>query len=214
MQTRTALTGMLVSLVLLTGASARLAAQKPIPLDPGIGGNSLHPRGLQAGDIIVSTTSSKLVSENIRRVSGAEVSHAMLCIQADEKNPLVIEAVSPKVRRVGLDSALEGATVAVAFRHPEIDDAKLQKIVKFAADQVGKEYNTKGVVRQLLCYTSDKLCYFPSAGDKWYCSELVLGAYGNASLKILLTTDSKQAPGELANSKTSVLRYVGHLRAP
>jgi hypothetical protein len=107
---------------------------------------------------------------------------------------------------------LDDATVAVVFRHPLLNDTKSKKVVQFAREQQGKKLNTEEIARQLLCYKRGVLCSYPSKGETWSCSELVLGAYQQAGLTVILTTASGKAPGELA--RNSVLNYVGHLRAP
>ncbi len=54
-----------------------MAFQKPIALDPGVGGCSIGIAALQPADIIVSTTASPL-HEGIRIATRSVVSHAAL----------------------------------------------------------------------------------------------------------------------------------------
>lgn len=63
-----------------------------IPLDPGVGGQSIDENALSIGDIIVSTTPA-LISRVIRRATGSVVSHALVYIGGGQ----VVEAIGAGV---------------------------------------------------------------------------------------------------------------------
>ena len=95
-----------------------------IPLDPGVGGQSIGIQALQVGDVILSTT-DHLTSSVIRAGSGSQVSHAMLFVGQGGQ---VVEAVGGGVRLVPLEDAINDSTVAVAFRVAELSDDQRQQI--------------------------------------------------------------------------------------
>jgi uncharacterized protein YycO len=149
---------------------------KPIALDPGPGGCCVGPDALRAADIIVSTTKAG-ISGAIRVGTSWPVSHAALFVDGNE----VIEAIGEGVVRQDLATALSDDALAVVYRHPDMKPDIAQKIVRWAAGQIGKPYDTAGAV-----YSSDKIaCRI--AGPRpagFFCSELVLEAYKKGGLRL------------------------------
>ncbi|MDB5915682.1 MAG: hypothetical protein JWP22_4357, partial [Ramlibacter sp.] len=121
-------------------AEQDLAGALAIPLDPGAGGRSIGVGALQAGDIIVSTT-SQFVSRAIRLGTFSPVSHTMLYV-GDGK---VIEAIGSGVRETTLAAAMADAILAVAYRHPRLDAAHATVAVAYARTRIGNPYNYAGV---------------------------------------------------------------------
>jgi len=131
-----------------------------VPLEPGNGGISIGVPSLQAGDIIVSTT-SELPSAIIRYGTSSPVSHSMLYIG----DGLVIEAVGNSdggVRLVPIETALADSPFAVAFRYPGLTQDQVLRIRDYAANEVqaGKQFNYYGIFSQAL-YQLDKKYVLP-----------------------------------------------------
>lgn len=204
-------------------------AETNIPLDPGTGGKSIQPDVLQMGDIIVSTTSA-LISSAIKKVTNSEVSHTILYIG----DKLVVEAIGGGVTLHTIDEALQEATVAVAFRHQQMDTNTALKVRDFAGQQLGKPYNKYGIVKQLLfrldlwTFCKNKTGQDYDKCREWlgvinlgkgndnsfFCSELVISAFQNAGLPLTDTPPIWSTPGDivLLTFPNSPLGYIGHLR--
>lgn len=188
-------------------------AQDPIPLDPGSGGRSIGAGALVPGDLIVSTTDA-LISRLIQRATASPVSHAMIFAGDVRGEPSVIEAVAAGVRSVPLAEALEDASLAVAFRHPDADRQSVRRLLDYAGARVGNRYDSWGVAQQLLCRKAGVLCEVSTENHRWYCSELVLSAYQAARLPLSDGAPRWRAPGDLVRFQPSArLEYIGHLVA-
>ncbi len=202
-----------------------------IPLDPGNGGRSIGVEALQIGDIIVSTTDA-WISEAIRSASGSPVSHAMIYTGDGGQ---VVEAIGDGVVFRPLSEALAGATVAVAFRHPNLTEEQAWRIRDFVGQQIGKNYNYWGIIRQagfqldrrVFCSgkTGDeyqrcvdwvgRINLGTGTNDQFFCSQLVVAAYEQAGVPLTSTPPHWNSPGDIAELRLSgMLGYVGHLIAP
>jgi uncharacterized protein YycO len=210
-------------------AALTLQQSADIPLDPGAGGQSIGQDSLDVGDVILSTTSDA-VSRGIRAASGAQVSHSMLYVGGGQ----VVEAIGSGVVLRSLADAIGPASVAVAFRHPEITTEKALMVRDFAGQHLGKEYNYWGIVRQALfrldmaafCRGKSgedydkcrnwvgKVNLGAGGNDTFFCSQLVLAAFKHAGLPLTSTDAHWESPGDLAELRLSKrLGYVGHLKA-
>lgn len=196
------------------------------PLSPANGGRTITTSVLRRGDIIVSTT-TKLLSEAIRRRSGTEVSHSILYIGDGQ----VIEAVGAGVILRPLDEALSDASLAVAFRHPRIRLDQEERIRDFAMSQLGRRFNVWGLISHPRFGVLPGLCDQMPAADRtvcraWnglvnivrrgdnqlFCSQLVFAAYDSANLS-LGSIPGASSPGEIPTlNLLESLQYIGHLR--
>lgn len=200
-----------------------------IPLDPGTGGRSIGQDALEVGDIILSTTTAT-ISRAIRRMTSSAVSHSILYIG----NGQVVESVGSGVEMKSLQQALSGASVAVAFRKPNLTSNQGLQIRDFAGQQLGRSYNYWGIVRQARFRINSQACrlfsdpakrqqcenfvghVYLGAGqnDTFFCSELILAAYRHAGVPLTAQPPHWGSPEDLANLRlTGMLEYVGHLRA-
>jgi uncharacterized protein YycO len=201
-----------------------------IPLDPGTGGRSIGPDALAAGDIVLSTGDST-ISAAIRGATSAPVSHALLYVGDGQ----VVEAVASGVELHMLADAIADATVAVAFRHPSITAEQAARVRDYAGQQLGRPYDTWGVVRQA-AFRLDRAVFCSGksgeelerciswtgrvnlgtgTNDAFFCSQLVLAAYESAGVPLTSTPPTWSSPGEIAElSLSGTLGYVGHLKAP
>ena len=209
---------------------AARAFDADIPLDPGVGGQSIGMNALQVGDIILSTT-DVTISRAIRAATDGQVSHAMLYV---DQGGQVVEAVGDGVRLIPLGDAIASATVAVAFRVPGLTADQRQMIADAAGNQIGKPYNHIGIARQALFQIDQRLCSAlpnglsdrcrafagridmgTSSNDSFLCSELVLDAFRAAGQPLTTEQPNWASPDDIANLRFdfSKLRYIGHLKA-
>jgi hypothetical protein len=201
-----------------------------IPLDPGVGGQSIGMDALRVGDIILSTTDAA-ISRVIRSATGGKVSHAMLYV---DQGGQVVEAVGEGVLLRPLGDALADATVAVAFRVPALADDQYQIVADAAGRHIGEAYNRIGIARQALFQIDQRLCSTLPNGlldrcrafagridmgtpsnDSFFCSELVLEAFRAAGTPLTTVQPNWATPGDIAEFRFdySKLRYIGHLKA-
>lgn len=192
-----------------------------IPLDPGRGGRSIGLDALRPADIIVSTTDAA-ISQAIRAASGSSVSHAILYAGQGK----VVEAIGEGVVERRLSQAVDDASLAVAYRRPNLNHEQAQRIVAFARQQVGKAYDTRGLAGHGL-YTIARGTWVRAGilsdddarlnteiqdDDAFFCSELVMAAYAQGGDPLVRQPAHTASPDDLANLRLNgSLRYVGHL---
>jgi hypothetical protein len=202
-----------------------------IPLDPGIGGQSIGMSALEIGDIILSTT-DHITSTVIRVGSGSQVSHAMMYVGQGGQ---VVEAVGGGVRLIPLADAIADATVAVAFRVPGLTGDQKQIIADKVATYIGRDYDYIGVVRQGAFQIHRRVCsVLPDSArqncENWsgridlgrgsstdfFCSQLVIQAFADAGMPLTSRSANWNSPQDVADLyfRDGALAYVGHLKAP
>jgi hypothetical protein len=202
-----------------------------IPLDPGVGGQSIGIDALQIGDIILSTT-DHLTSTVIRAGSGSQVSHASLYVGQGGQ---VVEAVGGGVRLIPLAEAINDATVAVAFRVPGLSSDQRQQVADSIAAYIGRDYDYVGVVKQGLFQIDKRVCSVLPDGarqncENWtgridlgrgsstdfFCSSLITQAFTDAGVPITSRPPNWNSPQDLVDLafRDGALQYVGHLKAP
>lgn len=209
---------------------AARAFDAQIPLDPGVGGQSIGMNALQIGDIILSTTDAA-ISRAIRAMTSGQISHAMLYV---DQGGQVVEAVGEGVRLMPLGDAIATATVAVAFRVPDLSHDQRQMIADAAGNHLGQPYNHIGIARQAVFQIEQRLCATLPNGlsdrcrafagridmgtqsnDQFFCSELVLDAFRTAGRPLTSEQPNWASPDDIATLRFdySKLRYIGHLKA-
>ena len=243
----------LVSLCLLGGLSAcaarldatpgqalpKVQVQNRLLLTPTNGGRCMDAHELRAGDLLLSSANS-LTSVGIRVLSVTPVSHAALYVGDGQ----VVEAVASGVRvRSAADLVAEEATI-VAFRHPAMSESQAQALRSFSLAQVGKKYNTLGVVLQAPFTLQRQTCELPvvpglvrdfcirglaavqlgaARNDRFFCSQLVLQAYQHAQLPLTTADPLLVSPADLLHMREDdvpsvrtdqALQYLGHLKSP
>jgi len=191
---------------------------------------SIGSDALDVGDIIVSTT-SEFISGAIRHATGAPVSHTMLYIGDGDQ---VVEAIGEGVVFRPLADALASATVAAAFRHPDLTAEQRLRMRDFVGSHIDKPYNRWGIFNQAKFIINGAVCnllsgeayercrgfygrvYLGTASDEtFFCSELIIAAYEAAGVPLTNTQPNWGTPGAIADlGLTGKLSYVGHLKAP
>ena len=190
-----------------------------IPLDPGAGGMSIDQRALHISDIIVSTVGSSMVSRAIRVGTLSPVSHALLYIGYGQ----VVEAIGEGVVLRTLTESVKEATLAVAYRHPDLDETGALKVRDFVGRQIGKKYNYAGIAQQTIfkaCVLRGNIACAAIARtvtikrDEFFCSQLIFSAYSEAGVKLSETSPNWAEPGSIPKLyMKGTLDYVGHIKA-
>lgn len=178
--------------------------QKPIALDPGVGGTCIMYAALQPADIIVSTTSAG-ISGAIRVATGSVVSHAKLYIGNNE----VVEAIGTGVTRRTLDDSLGEDRLAVAYRYPHMTDGLAKSVINSALSNIGAKYSVKGAILagdQIACRIVG-----PQPAS-FFCSQLVAEAFRQAGAPLTELPSQCVTPEGIVNIATQKLTYVGHLK--
>jgi cell wall-associated NlpC family hydrolase len=186
--------------------------------------------------VIVSTT-SQTVSGAIRIITRSPVSHAVIYIG----NNSVIEAVEEGVTIKPIEEMLNGASLAVAFRYPNLTPTQTATINDFAFAQLGKRFNVLGILRhprfsilpencnaysgklKQACTNWRGLILLAvaiktgdtefSSKDEFFCSQLVADAYKKAGIDLFRVTSATTTPGDIPIlAQVGELRYVGHLK--
>jgi len=211
------------------GAGSRAMGDE-IPLDPGAGGMSIGTSALKPGDLIVTTTASP-VSGVIRAATQQPVSHVMMFVGQGGQ---VVEARGDGVRLKPLAEALQGATLAVAYRSPSVDEMKGLEISSRAGAYLDSGFDFVGIAkagffrlavaecrrrglpdtvcRSMVAWNMDG----SASEDRFFCSALVLRAYDDAGVRLTVTAPNWASPGDIPEYtlRDGLLEYVGHLIAP
>jgi hypothetical protein len=219
------------------GASP-LRVQNRLLLTPANGGQTITAESLKPGDIILSSTNG-VTSLGIRVLTVSPVSHAAIYLGDDT----VAEAVGAGIRARSTAEFVADESTIVAFRHPGITPEHAARMRTFAQGQVGKKYNTAGVVLQAPFTVQRQLCELPLVpslirdacirgiaaiqlgavqNDRFFCSQFVLEAYRHAQLPLTDADPRLVSPADLLHMREGdvpsiqigqALTYVGHLKA-
>lgn len=144
---------------------------------------------LEAGDIILSTTSAKR-STWIRTATGSDFSHAMLYT-----NKTIVHAAGPGVFTINPQRQLfsRGQSVVLRLRQPH--DCDLVKVCNYALAQGGALYTVPEAVLSVAMQATGQRALSPSQ----YCSRLVAQAYQSAGLELVANADFC-VPGQFLHS--------------
>ncbi|MGI4858963.1 MAG: YiiX/YebB-like N1pC/P60 family cysteine hydrolase [Janthinobacterium lividum] len=143
---------------------------------------------IRPGDVVLTTT-PEAASAIIRGVTGADISHAMICV-ADSS---VIDSTSDGVharnlRRIVLEPGCAGHVLRPVR---QLTTEQLQSVVSFARAAVGTRYTIAGAVKSVMAGVVP--------GRRQFCSRLVAQAYRSAGLDLVTDADFCH-PGELLSS--------------
>lgn len=162
----------------------------------------LNAAALQFGDIILTTTTSK-VSKAIRVSTKSDISHAMIYVEMHSVIDATAEGVQARnTQRLIFD---DECAVHVLRLSRGVSAEDIQAICNFARGQVGTQYSTKEAVRTAMCGTPR------SKTRKQFCSRLVSQAYASVGIQLVDDPDYC-SPVELKNS--ALLRKVEAATVP
>ncbi|KAA0696102.1 hypothetical protein DT594_01710 [Halopseudomonas laoshanensis] len=175
-------------------------------MEADINESELRPRVfvselIQLGDIVLTTTPDPM-SQTIRKVIGADISHAMICVGRSS----VIDSTGDGVHarnlvRLILEPGCAGYVLR-PVKHLTTD--QLDTAISFARAAVGTRYTSVGAAKSVLAGFG--------SGRRQFCSRLVAQAYRQAGVKLVSDADFCH-PGELLKSSalfevSNVLRYL------
>lgn len=156
-------------------------------------GPELRPRVfitslIQPGDVVLTTTPERM-SHAIRQVTGADISHAMICVGQSS----VIDSTGDGVHARNLDRIfLEPGCSGYVLRPVKpLTTDQLLAVISFARAAVGTRYTKAGAAKSVLAG------FIP--GRRQFCSRLVAQAYRSAGIDLVPDADFCH-PGELHKS--------------
>lgn len=162
-----------------------------------MGESELRPRvfiaGLiQPGDVVLTTTPESM-SQTIRKFTGADISHAMICVGTSS----VIDSTGDGVHARNLERIiLEPGCAGHVLRPVKLlSTDQLRSVISFARAAVGTRYTKSGAAKSVLAGFV--------AGRRQFCSRLVAQAYRDAGVNLVSDADFCH-PGELLDSAALV----------
>jgi hypothetical protein len=147
---------------------------------------------IQPGDIVLTTTPEP-VSQAIRKVTGADISHAMICVGTSS----VIDSTGDGVHARNLERIIlePGCAGHVLRPAKPLSADQLRSVISFARAAVGTRYTRAGAAKSVLAGFV--------AGRRQFCSRLVAQAYRDAGVNLVSDADFCH-PGELLKSMALV----------
>lgn len=162
-----------------------------------MGESELRPRVfvtdlIQPGDVVMTTTPDPM-SQTIRKFTGTDISHAMICVDTSS----VIDSTGDGVhaRNLGRIILEPGCAGHVLRPVKPLSTDQLRSVIFFARAAVGTRYTTTGAAKSVLAGFV--------AGRRQFCSRLVAQAYRDAGVNLVSDADFCH-PGELLNSAALV----------
>ena len=149
----------------------------------------LRQNVLQAGDIVLSTT-SKPISSAIRTIIGSDISHALLCLGGNSVIDATGDGVHARNTQYHLFDA--GHPVYLLRARAPLSLEQTRKITDYARSKIGSRYTTAETLNVIARRTRE-------AGDRQFCSRLVAQAYAHAGI-LLFDAPSFCSPADLKNS--------------
>nr|WP_315594113.1 YiiX/YebB-like N1pC/P60 family cysteine hydrolase [uncultured Cupriavidus sp.] len=147
---------------------------------------------IQPGDVVLTTT-PELMSRAIRKVIGADISHAMICVGKSS----VIDSTGDGVHARNLERIILEPGCAGHVLRPvkPLTTDQLHSVISFARAAVGTRYSVPGAAKSVLAGLV--------AGRRQFCSRLVAQAYRNAGANLASDADFCHL-GELLKSEALV----------
>lgn len=160
-------------------------------------GPELRPRVfitslIQPGDVVLTTTLESM-SQTIQKVTGSDISHAMICVGQSS----VIDSTGDGVHARNLDRILlePGCSGYVLRPVNPLTIEQLRTVIAFARAAIGTRYTRIGAAKSVWAGLVP--------GRRQFCSRLVAQAYRSAGINLAPDADFCH-PGELQKSKALV----------
>lgn len=135
------------------------------------------------GDVLFFKKTNSLISRMIASVTKSEYTHVALIIDYDKKTNIatIIESdrfIKTRVRKIQIDNNHIIYTTGIKPKE------QVNKIVKFASQSIGMEYDYLQILGLFLALTfkGDRYSYFNSK-NKLICSELIDMSYFSSGVK-------------------------------
>lgn len=143
---------------------------------------------IQPGDVVLTTTPEPM-SQMIRKVTCADISHAMICVGKSSVIDSTGEGVHARnLKRLILEPGCAGHVLRMIR---PLTSEQLLSVISFARAAVGTQYTQIGAAKSVLAGLVP--------GRRQFCSRLVAQAYRDAGVNLVLDADFCH-PGELLNS--------------
>lgn len=154
---------------------------------------------IQPGDIVLTTTLEP-VSQMIRKATGADISHAMICVGKSS----VIDSTGDGVHARNLARLILEPGCAGHVLRPvrPLTTDQLLSVIAFARRAIGTRYTITGAAKSVLAGFM--------AGRRQFCSRFVAQAYRDAGVNLVSDADFCH-PGELLKS-TALMEVPNVLR--
>jgi uncharacterized protein YycO len=147
-----------------------------------------------------------LVSFGIRGLTRSEYSHAGLVYLFLDR-VYCLEAVGHGVRLMLMSELVRYYDGGIDYFEVDAEPAARDDVVKFAFFQLGKRYDTWGIVRFLAMLATGRARRV-GRDDRWFCSELVAAAYQTAGLPLVERGEAYTSPSDLVRSERVRYRYA------
>ena len=196
----------------------------------------LSEKELRPGDILLSAGKG-VVAASVQLVTLAPVSHAALYVGEG----VVVEAVRPEVHVRRIEDVVAEERLVLVLRHPDLTPEQAKAVSDYALQKTGTGFNFLGVTLHVPLALSRRACELPlvpspirdacirsfgviqyaAAGERLFCSQLVLEAYRQAELPITAAGPRLISPADILHMRegdvSSVkvhkpLQFVGHLK--
>ncbi|WP_340648249.1 YiiX/YebB-like N1pC/P60 family cysteine hydrolase [Pseudoxanthomonas winnipegensis] len=147
---------------------------------------------IKPGDVVLTTTPEP-VSQTIRKVTSADISHAMICVGKSS----VIDSTGDGVHARNLERLIlePGCAGHVLRPAKSLTTDQLHSVISFARAAIGTRYTMTGAAKSVLAGFV--------AGRRQFCSRLVAQAYRDAGVNLVSDADFCH-PGELLKSAALV----------
>ncbi len=157
----------------------------------------LDESALQIGDIILTTTTD-LLSKGIRKVTGSDISHALVYVESHS----VIDATGDGVHSRNTQRLFweDQCAVHVLRLAEGLDETQSRRIVNYVRGRIGTQYSKIEAARSVLGGAT-------SSSRRQFCSRLVAQAYASAGLD--LVADSNYCSPEQLKGSTQLVAVQG-----
>ncbi|MFZ2285993.1 MAG: YiiX/YebB-like N1pC/P60 family cysteine hydrolase [Bacteroidales bacterium] len=149
----------------------------------------LNESALQVGDIILTTTTD-LLSKGIRKVTGSDISHALVYVESHS----VIDATGDGVHSRNTQRLFweDECAVHVLRLAEGLNEAQSRRILNYVRGRIGTQYSKVEAARSVLGGAR-------SPSRRQFCSRLVAQAYASAGVE-LVANPNYCAPEQLKSS--------------
>jgi uncharacterized protein YycO len=147
-----------------------------------------------------------VLSWAIRELTRSRYSHAGLAYLFEER-VYCLEAVGQGVRLVLMSELMRRYQGGIDYFEVDADEALRRRALSFAFRQLGKLYDTAGLVALFWTIVSGS-AERARRDDHWFCSELVAAAYEEAGRPLVGQDASYTSPSQLVTSPHLAFRFT------
>lgn len=142
----------------------------------------------------------------IRRLTDSRYSHVGL-VYLFEERVYCLEAVGGGVRLVLMSQLVRRYAGGIDYFEVEADEGVRRQVLSFSFCQLGKLYDTAGLLRFLWVILTGN-AESARRDDQWFCSELVAAAFQEAQRPLVDRAAAYTSPSDLVRSEALRFRYT------